>query len=236
VEDSQGRDGGSKNATHSCLERDALKLITVLLILQLILLICWTAIDPLRWERNYINDDPTNTYGSCSGGTISTVFLVFIIALDFSALALACERAYRSRNIDDQFSESRYVVSSTLVQILNIFGTMAQPVSVSSLLVFGVLILDPAPCVGCPDNVYHQGQSYGILLHKSDDHIFSMRINAFVHVCAKDEAHGTPASMSTNNSLLSRNSTKQTRGTVEEQEVRVVLHCIRGVNVTIKNT
>ena len=136
VEDSQGRDGGSKNATHSCLERDALKLITVLLILQLILLICWTAIDPLRWERNYINDDPTNTYGSCSGGTISTVFLVFIIALDFSALALACERAYRSRNIDDQFSESRYVVSSTLVQILNIFGTMAQPVSVSSLISF----------------------------------------------------------------------------------------------------
>jgi hypothetical protein len=63
-----------------------------------------------------------------------------------------------------------------------------------------------------------------------------MCINAFVHVCAKDEAHGTPASMSTNNSLLSRNSTKQTRGTVEEQEVRVVLHCIRGVNVTIKNS
>jgi hypothetical protein len=100
------------------LERDALKLIAVLLILQLILLICWTLIDPLRWERESINDDPTNTYGSCSGGMVSTVFLALIVTLDFFALALACERAYRSRNIDDQFSESRFVVSSASVHLL----------------------------------------------------------------------------------------------------------------------
>lgn len=73
------------------------------------LLIAWTIVDPLTWERFEIDGQDWNTYGSCVGGTAATVFVSLIAAVNLVALLLACFQAYKARNISDEFSESNYI-------------------------------------------------------------------------------------------------------------------------------
>jgi gamma-aminobutyric acid type B receptor len=48
-------------------ERHAMKWIILVFSLNVILLLCWTLLDPLQWKRQY-NDDVANSYGSCRAG------------------------------------------------------------------------------------------------------------------------------------------------------------------------
>jgi len=104
------------------LERDVLKPIGIVLTLNLLLLLCWTFIDPLIWHREMIDGDPTNTYGYCeSEGKPYIVFISLLVLLNFCAIALACERAYRARKMgDDSYTESRWVGVACLswIQVL----------------------------------------------------------------------------------------------------------------------
>ena len=90
--------------------------IVILFLLNFVLLLCWTLIDPLKWQREPITlDDPTNTYGNCtSEGKGTVVFLALLSFLDVLALVLACGQAYRARKMDDEFTESRWLVSTML--------------------------------------------------------------------------------------------------------------------------
>lgn len=92
-------------------ERDALIPIVIVLVLNLVLLVCWTLIDPLTWHREFINGDPSNSYGFCkSEGKAHIAFMTLLIVLNGAAIGLACERAWRARDMgDDSFTESRYV-------------------------------------------------------------------------------------------------------------------------------
>jgi len=104
------------------LERDVLKPIGIVLTLNLLLLLCWTFIDPVIWHREMIDGDPTNTYGYCeSEGKPYIVFISLLVLLNFCAIALACERAYRARKMgDDSYTESRWVGVACLswIQVL----------------------------------------------------------------------------------------------------------------------
>jgi len=92
-------------------EREVLKPIGIILTLNLLLLLCWTFIDPVIWHRDMIDGDPTNSLGYCdSNGKAHLVFGSLLVLLNFCAIALACERAYRARKMgDDSYTESRWV-------------------------------------------------------------------------------------------------------------------------------
>jgi hypothetical protein len=129
------------------LEREAMKPIIVVFTLNFTLLLCWTLIDPLRWQREYINDDPTNSYGFCkSEGKASIAFLVLLILLNGAALVQACVQSYYARKMDDDYTESRWIgiaclswLQVMLVGIPVILLTRNEPVAkyfTSSALVF----------------------------------------------------------------------------------------------------
>ena len=96
-------------------ERQALAPVMVILLLNFVLLLCWTLVDPLVWQREPYDDDPSNSYGFClSEGSASIAFLTLLILLDLSALVLACVQAYRARQLDDEFTDSRWLVSNRI--------------------------------------------------------------------------------------------------------------------------
>lgn len=128
-------------------ERDAMKWIILIFALNVILLLCWTLIDPLQWTRRYINGDPTNSYGSCKAeGKASLAFTLILILVDGAALVSACLMAYRARKLDDEFTESKWigVACASWLQVLVIgipviLLTRTQPVAqyfTSTALIF----------------------------------------------------------------------------------------------------
>ena len=96
---------------------DVVKPYTLLLIVNIVVLLCWTFISPLEFRRMaHLGTDDWNriisTYGECrSSKTIagSTPFLVILTIVNVGLLAVANIQAYRSRSIHTEFSESRYV-------------------------------------------------------------------------------------------------------------------------------
>lgn len=109
------------NAARACRrvevkDRDALRPIICLVTITFVLLLCWTSIDPLQWQREPISEnDPSRTYGFCkSEGWASVVFIVLLILLDLLAMVLLCVQAYRARKMDDELTESRWLVSVIL--------------------------------------------------------------------------------------------------------------------------
>jgi len=91
-------------------ERDVLAPFAVVFSLNFLLMLLWTVLDPLRWVRVPIDGAEWNTYGTCrSEGNAGVIFLILIVLIDFSALALACLQAYRARNVSTEYSESKYI-------------------------------------------------------------------------------------------------------------------------------
>lgn len=93
-------------------ERDVLAPFIVVFSVNCILLLCWTIIDPMRWFRQPINEgDLSNTFGLCkSTGNASKVFAGLVALTNLVALILACVQAYRARKLNDEYSESRWVL------------------------------------------------------------------------------------------------------------------------------
>jgi len=89
---------------------------------NLVLLLCWTLVDPPRYNRFYTNDSKTESYGSCwgnwSNGSITIVSL--LVVLNFSAVIFANVQAYQARFISDEYSESKYIwlIMGSFMQIL----------------------------------------------------------------------------------------------------------------------
>ena len=94
--------------------QDVLIPFAILFTMNIILLIAWTVVDPLMWERFSIDNQDWNTYGSCVGGTASTVFVSLIAVINILALCMACYQAFLARNISDEFSESAYIAVAVL--------------------------------------------------------------------------------------------------------------------------
>lgn len=90
----------------------------VLLTINIITLICWTAIAPLKFVRTWTDGtDPWNrklgSYGHCesTSGTAgnSIPFLIVIGTVNITALVVANYQAYRARNVRTEFNESSYI-------------------------------------------------------------------------------------------------------------------------------
>jgi gamma-aminobutyric acid type B receptor len=78
-----------------------------------IVLICWTVLDPLTYERvNHEGTDGWNrvisTYGTCRSEH-GWRYLVPLAAINLIVLAIANWQAYEARRIKSEFSESKYI-------------------------------------------------------------------------------------------------------------------------------
>ena len=98
---------------------------------NVIVLACWTALSPVRFFREESGDTDlwnrnTSSYGRCQSapGESSLVYLVLIGLINFGALVIACVQAYRARDIQTEFSESKYIalVFASMVQAAVIGG------------------------------------------------------------------------------------------------------------------
>lgn len=89
---------------------------TILFGLNLAVMIPWTLIAPLEWNRvpassTDIFDRPIESYGICSNGD-SLPFVIAILIFNISALLVANWWAYQARNIETEYHESRYIAIS----------------------------------------------------------------------------------------------------------------------------
>ena len=86
-----------------------------LLIINVVILAAWTAIDPCEWTRTNkdatdVFNRPVESYGSCKGED-SLPYVVVLLVINFLCLILGNWWAYQSRNIETEYLESRYVSS-----------------------------------------------------------------------------------------------------------------------------
>jgi len=86
---------------------------TLLYILNLAVMLTWTFLSPLKWQRIYrdstdIFDRFVESYGTCSNSD-ALPFVVVILILNISILIVANWWAYQARNIETEYHESRYI-------------------------------------------------------------------------------------------------------------------------------
>ena len=79
--------------------------------LNFVVLLTWSFIDPLVWQRFEVNGESWNTYGICVSSSQSSVnaFLVVSAVLNLGALVLAIAQAWHARNISDEYSETKSI-------------------------------------------------------------------------------------------------------------------------------
>jgi len=92
-------------------EKDVAKPFLALLTLNVLFLLVWTVMDPMRWIRLPMSaDNPWSTYGVCrSEGSVSIVFGTLTLLVDTGALLMACVWAYQTRNIATEYAESKFI-------------------------------------------------------------------------------------------------------------------------------
>ena len=85
--------------------------LVVLLVSNFVVLLIWSLVDPLVWQRFEVNDEAWNSYGICVGSNQSTMnaFLAVLGILNIGALGLAILQAWRARSISDEYSETKSV-------------------------------------------------------------------------------------------------------------------------------
>ena len=93
--------------------KDVLAPLGALLTANFIVLICWTVIDPLTYTRVELEGtDYWNRVIATTGGCRSDqveAYLVPLVVINFIALAIACWQAFRARDIDSNFAETRFI-------------------------------------------------------------------------------------------------------------------------------
>jgi gamma-aminobutyric acid type B receptor len=99
---------------------DTLCCVGSVLLVDVIILVCWTKIDPLKWERVVIREDqfgdPLESRGVCTSDSWE-VFALIIALFHFGLMAVACYMCYVARNIPSKFSEHKFV---TIAMISNL--------------------------------------------------------------------------------------------------------------------
>ena len=93
--------------------KDVIAPFAVMSTCNVIILTCWTIIDPLRYTR--LVGDGTDlwnrdieSYGVCRSDN-ALAFLAPLAAINFAVLVIACWQAFEGRNIQSAFSESKYI-------------------------------------------------------------------------------------------------------------------------------
>jgi hypothetical protein len=102
-------------------ERDVMTPFAILFSVNLILLLVWTCVDPLFWER--ISISPTESYGTCRADSDSAtwkIILAILATLNGTALIGANVEAWKARKIDTEYGESSFIglIMASILQVV----------------------------------------------------------------------------------------------------------------------
>lgn len=108
--------------------RDVIAPFIILMSINLIVLVVWTVVEPLKWEIKTKGDvdllqlKEQETYGICVGESLENTLLFagIIAAVDISSLVFANIQAYQCRNISVEYSESQWIAIAmvSIMQVL----------------------------------------------------------------------------------------------------------------------
>jgi hypothetical protein len=88
--------------------------------LALVILSLWTALDSLNWTRDELNEMTGESIGVCRSDKMA-VFLGPIVVLMLIPTILTAGMAWKTKDIDDAYSESRWIFMMIVLQIEVIF-------------------------------------------------------------------------------------------------------------------
>jgi hypothetical protein len=104
---------GNSHARVQVSTMDVLAPFVVMFTCNFIVLICWTALDPLTYTR--VVGDGTDfwnreieSYGACRSDK-ALAYLSPLACINFAVVAIACYQAFEGRNISSEFAESKYI-------------------------------------------------------------------------------------------------------------------------------
>jgi hypothetical protein len=104
--------------------RDALPPFAIVLVLNMTILVTWTIVAPLQWERVIEAEDefgqPTESRGTCfvsvnNGDSTVTTFLCLLGAVNVTALLFSNYQSYSARALPSEFNETLYLAMTNLV-------------------------------------------------------------------------------------------------------------------------
>jgi 7 transmembrane sweet-taste receptor of 3 GCPR len=114
----------------------------VLLTLNVTLLVAWTIVAPLTWERVALDNFDEHgrmveSFGSCTTQSQVLPFAILVLALNVVALVFATYQAYLARDIPTEFFEAGYVFMS--------FASLLETFIIGAPLLF-IASTDPNAC------------------------------------------------------------------------------------------
>jgi hypothetical protein len=104
--------------------KDVLLPFAVLMALNMIILITWTFVAPLHWERVLVEEDmfgqPVKSRGTCFNAVNNResgeiIFLLLIGAVNVAALLFSNYQSYRARYLPSELNETAYLAMTNLV-------------------------------------------------------------------------------------------------------------------------
>mmetsp|Transcript_33075 Transcript_33075/g.69613 ORF Transcript_33075/g.69613 Transcript_33075/m.69613 type:complete len:271 (-) Transcript_33075:28-840(-) len=105
---------------------DVIKPMIALLMLNIVVLSVWTAIDPLQRQTIVVTQDSflrdVETFGVCSSDH-QPIFLATLAVINLGSLLFALFQAYKARNISTELQESSYIfVAMILILLVSFIG------------------------------------------------------------------------------------------------------------------
>lgn len=109
--------------------------ILVPLAVTTLILAVWTAIDPYTWEREWVSEAPTETYGRCQSGSMTTVFLVQLVFIIVYANTFTLLFAWRTKaGVPEDFQDNSAVIYIMAIHLQTwILGAPAAVMSGTSM-------------------------------------------------------------------------------------------------------
>lgn len=99
------------------------------------ILLAWTILSPLKWERKLVNSKSTptsdnlnilmeETYGVCTGDNLGMTFAIALFFINFVALLLSLYISYRCSKIKLEYEENKWIML-TMIGFIQIWAVCA---------------------------------------------------------------------------------------------------------------
>jgi hypothetical protein len=90
--------------------------VIVLFVATIVLMICWTVFVDYSWVRTVTDEITGESYGACSGDGEFWGWMGAILVVIFIPIVLALVMAWKTKDVVDSYSESRWIFTLVLVQ------------------------------------------------------------------------------------------------------------------------
>ena len=87
----------------------------IAMVATIAILVAWTVVDPLRWEREVIDQSTGETYGQCQSSNGGRFYIPIAVLMALSTLACGY-MAFKCQDIDPRFVESTWIYYTFFVQ------------------------------------------------------------------------------------------------------------------------